>query len=84
MYDALFGDGDGTIFLDQVVCSGNESRLFDCRNSGVGVHSCTPGSDAGVVCPGKLNMPWCQTKYMGAFIVWILLLVCVPKGKGIN
>ena len=68
VYDALFGRGDGTIFLDQVVCSGNESRLFDCRHRGVGVHStsCTPGGDAGVVCPGKLNMPWCQTKYMGA------------------
>ena len=58
VYDALFGRGDGTIFLDQVVCSGNESRLFNCRHRGVGVHAtfCTPASDAGVVCPGKLIM----------------------------
>ena len=65
MYDDLFGLGDGTIFLDQVFCSGNESRLFDCRNSGVGVHSCTPGSDAGVVCPGNLNMLMVSDKIYG-------------------
>ena len=49
----MFGSGDDRILLDHVVCSGDESRLFDCRHRGVGVHSiyCT---SAGVVCPSKL------------------------------
>ena len=53
--DAILGHGDGRILLDQVACSGNESRLFDCRHRGVGMHSisCTSAFDAGVVCPGK-------------------------------
>ena len=55
--DGIFGRGDGRILLDQVVCSGNESRLFDCRHRGVGVHSisCTSARDAGIVCPGKYD-----------------------------
>ena len=26
-----YGTGSGTIFLDNVVCSGNEANLFNCR-----------------------------------------------------
>ena len=34
-----FVNGKRRVLLDQVVCSGDESRLFDCRYRGVGVHS---------------------------------------------
>ena len=47
---AHFGSGTGTIYLDNVGCSGSESRLIDCsRNS---VVSCFNGhlEDAGVRC----------------------------------
>lgn len=50
---AHFGSGIGLIYLDNVGCTGKESRLIDCdRNS---VVSCRNGhrEDAGVRCQGK-------------------------------
>ena len=49
---AHFGGGTGAIYLDNVGCTGSESRLFDCsRSSSV---TCTYGhtEDAGVRCQG--------------------------------
>ncbi len=40
----------GEIWLDQVECFGNESRLIDCRASTLGIHDCTHSEDAGVRC----------------------------------
>ena len=31
-------------------CSGTESRLIDCQNSGIGNHNCVHSEDAGVTC----------------------------------
>ena len=42
--------GTGSIFLDDVSCIGNESRLIDCSHNGLGVHDCTHADDAGVRC----------------------------------
>ena len=50
--NAHFGAGTGTIFLDDVGCSGNEAKLIDCpRSSTV---RCYRGhsEDAGVRCQG--------------------------------
>ena len=49
-----FGGGTGGIFLDNVACSGSESRLIDCSHSGIGVHNCDHTDDAGVRCYGML------------------------------
>ena len=49
---ARFGSGTGTIYLDNVACTGSESSLIDCpRNS---VVTCFNGhlEDAGVRCQG--------------------------------
>ena len=51
---AHFGSGTGTIYLDNVGCTGSENRLIDCsRNS---VVTCSNGhlEDAGVRCQGQL------------------------------
>ena len=40
----------GPIFLDDVHCRGNETKLADCVHNGVGVHSCDHRDDAGVIC----------------------------------
>ena len=36
--------------LDDVACNGTESRLFDCRHAGRGVHDCGAREYAGVEC----------------------------------
>ena len=50
--NSYFGGGSGGIFLDNVYCTGGESRLTDCYHSGIGVHNCDHTEDAGVRCTG--------------------------------
>ena len=50
---ATFGEGTGTIWLDNMGCSGFEAGLDDCPHGGWGAHDCTHAEDAGVRCsPG--------------------------------
>ena len=36
--------------LDNLGCTGTESRLVDCPNNGLGIHNCIHAEDAGVRC----------------------------------
>ncbi|XP_072045350.1 uncharacterized protein [Amphiura filiformis] len=47
---AVFGQGSGQIWLDEVGCSGSESNLEDCGHNGWGIHDCGHNEDAGVRC----------------------------------
>ena len=52
---AAFGQGSGEILLDNVGCTGSESRLIDCPANPVGNDNCGHSEDAGVRCLGNNN-----------------------------
>ena len=53
IFRASFGQGSGSIWLDSVTCTGNESTIASCGHLGVGVtRSCSHSEDAGVRCIG--------------------------------
>lgn len=52
--NAPFGGGSGPIFIDTLVCDGNEQELMECHTINVrGFHQCDHSMDAGVTCEGQ-------------------------------
>ena len=49
---AFFGQGSGSILLDDVSCTGVEAKLTDCSYDSY-TGDCNHGEDAGVRCDGK-------------------------------
>ena len=51
--NADFGEGSGSILLDNLVCEGDESSLLDCASDvAIGESNCQHSEDAGVRCEG--------------------------------
>ncbi|XP_052793494.1 deleted in malignant brain tumors 1 protein-like isoform X1 [Mya arenaria] len=46
----VYGEGNDPIWLDDVVCLGNESNIEDCGHSGFGNSNCDHYEDVGVIC----------------------------------
>ena len=51
-----FGEGSGSILLDNLVCEGDESSLLDCASDvAIGESNCQHSEDAGVRCEGEFE-----------------------------
>ena len=50
-----YGRGSGTIWLDDVVCNGNESEIAECSHAGWGVNNCGHHEDISIVCGGFID-----------------------------
>ncbi|XP_053184075.1 macrophage receptor MARCO isoform X2 [Scomber japonicus] len=44
------GGGTGTIWLDELRCTGTETSIFSCPHAGLGVNNCNHNEDIGVQC----------------------------------
>ena len=47
---AIYGEGNGTIWLDDLNCVGTESNIGHCSHFGWGRHNCNHFEDAGIKC----------------------------------
>ena len=48
--EATFGPGTGSIWLDNIHCTGNELYLSECVHDGWAAHDCDHSEDAAVQC----------------------------------
>ena len=58
---AGFGQGSGSIWLDSVLCTGNESKLSECGHLGIGLtRNCSHFNDASVACTRDFSKHYIQ------------------------
>ncbi len=54
---AFYGEGTGSILLDNVTCTGSEANLLECSHEGLFNTDCSHSEDAGVKCQGSFTNP---------------------------
>ncbi|XP_078390386.1 scavenger receptor cysteine-rich domain-containing protein DMBT1-like [Cetorhinus maximus] len=55
--NAVFGQGDSSIWLDSVQCNGSEPYLWQCQSLTLGQHNCSHQEVASAVCSGQPLKP---------------------------
>ena len=71
---AHFGPGTGTIWFDDLQCSGEEESLNECSHIGIGRHNCGHNEDAGVACSSGKNHSTLMYSCMESICCYISLL----------
>ena len=69
-----YGSGTGRIWLDDVDCTGFESRLTSCTNRGIGSHNCRHSEDVAIYCAAGTST--CMSAYIN------LSLMMTPTTRG--
>ena len=69
----MFGEGT-EIFLDNVVCMGNESSLLKCQSNTIKEHNCEHSEDAGVRCEGERDEVDLMFTRWGRFLLLMVFL----------
>ncbi|XP_025102849.1 scavenger receptor cysteine-rich domain superfamily protein-like isoform X2 [Pomacea canaliculata] len=47
---SMYGEGSGTILMDDVWCQGSETDLLQCKHRGLYTHNCAHDEDVGIIC----------------------------------
>ena len=47
---SVYGEASGTIWLDDLVCTGSETSITQCQFNGWGVHNCGHSEDVAISC----------------------------------
>ena len=73
-----FGQGSGSIWLDSVTCTGNESTLANCGHLGVGItRSCYHYEIAGVRCSREKGLANYVYFYELYLLMYIYKMFCI-------
>ena len=76
MEPAMFGPGQGRIWLDNVACTGNEQNITECSNVRWGDHTCDHSQDVGVICTGQREfMFYFRTRYQSLISIGTINLI---------
>lgn len=51
-----FGEGTGLIWLDELICTGNETDVSQCSHQSWGATDCFHNEDVGLVCTAPTGM----------------------------
>ena len=52
----MYGEASGTIWLDDLVCTGSETSITQCQSKGWGAHNCGYSKDVAIICSsGKFS-----------------------------
>ena len=77
---AVYGQGTGPIFIDNVVCNGQELRLLDCASNALAAHDCTHFQDAGVVCMPMISRKHTYRLYFTTMLWMQVAVLLYVKG----
>ncbi|XP_069044357.1 deleted in malignant brain tumors 1 protein, partial [Lepisosteus oculatus] len=91
--EASWGEGNGTVWLDEVTCRGSELHLWDCEHTALGQSDCQHRRRAGVRCadppkprpapqaPGGQSSLWTVCIVLGALLFVAAALACGQRQR---